>query len=90
MDPTVGIFYATGCKSLDELVQSCREWTPRNRRRMEHFFGMDSSQKWENDEDVVATSNMTEDEEVEYFKQKYAGGDEVWGSSDETGTRENK
>jgi len=73
---SAGAFYATGCSSLEELVQSCREWTPRNRKRLEGFFGVqDTNIKWEVDEDVVATKHMDENQELEYFTKKYAGED---------------
>lgn len=70
------VFYASGCRSLDEMVQCCREWTPRSRKRIELYFGIKSSmQQWEKDEDVIATADMAEDEELEYFQNKYVGND---------------
>jgi len=58
------------------MVQCCREWTPRSRKRIELYFGIKSSmQQWEKDEDVIATADMAEDEELEYFQNKYVGND---------------
>ena len=85
---TAGVFYATDSKSLDDLIQKCRKWTPRRRESIEEFFNITSStsknrckNKWANDEDVIATKNMTEDEELQYYQKKYVG-NEVFDKSE--------
>ena len=65
-------FWATGSESTKELIQKCRSWTPRSRRRVEEFFGVPPlEEQWRKDEDVQATANMTENEELEYFRRRY-------------------
>lgn len=69
---SAGAFYASGCQSLEELIESCREWAPRNRQKFERFLGI-QSKNWNTDEDVVATAQMTQDEELDYYTNKYVG-----------------
>jgi hypothetical protein len=66
---TAGIFKLSGCGSLQEMIHSSREWTPRKRRELEEFLGIEP--KSSKHEDVLATKGMTEDEEWEFIKKKY-------------------
>lgn len=84
---SAGVFYATGCHSLEELLESCREWTPKTKQRFESMLGVkDSKSQWENDVDVKNTKDMNEDEELEYYTNKYAGED-VWKNQNGQGTK---
>ena len=64
-----GVFKATGCASLEELIRKCREWTPRTQLRMQKRLGL-KPKSLEN-EDVKATKGMPEDEEWMFIKRKY-------------------
>ena len=66
---TAGIFRLSGCGSLQEMIGTWKEWTPRKRREMEGMFGIDP--KSLKHEDCKATKGMTEDEEWEFIKKKY-------------------
>jgi len=66
---TAGVFYASGCNTLQELIFSWRRWTPARRREMEQTFGI--KPKSMEHEDVKATAHMTEDEEWDFIKKKY-------------------
>jgi len=66
---TAGVFYASGCNTLQELIFSWRRWTPARRREMEQTFGI--KPKSIEHEDVKATAHMTEDEEWDFIKKKY-------------------
>lgn len=66
---TAGVFHWSGCQTLQELIDTWREWTPRKRIELETKFGIQP--KSMQHEDVVATKGMTEEEEWEYIKRKY-------------------
>jgi len=66
---TASVFFFSGCNSLQELISSCRKWTPVKRKELEQKLGI-KAQSIEH-EDVKATAHMTEDEEWEYIKRKY-------------------
>jgi len=76
-----GIFYASGCNTLQELIFSWRRWAPARRREMEQTFGI--KPKSMEHEDIKATAHMTEEEEWDFIKEKYipelvvVGDDEV-------------
>eukprot|EP00554_Chaetoceros_debilis_P004132 CAMPEP_0194091612 /NCGR_PEP_ID=MMETSP0149-20130528/43725_1 /TAXON_ID=122233 /ORGANISM="Chaetoceros debilis, Strain MM31A-1" /LENGTH=220 /DNA_ID=CAMNT_0038776263 /DNA_START=57 /DNA_END=719 /DNA_ORIENTATION=+ len=63
------VIRASGCGDLNEAINTWREWTPRKRREVEDFFGIQP--KSMQHEDVKATAHMTEDAEWEYIKKKY-------------------
>jgi hypothetical protein len=63
------VIRASGCDDLNEAINMWREWTPRKRREVEDFFGIQP--KSMQHEDVKATAHMTEDAEWEYIKKKY-------------------
>jgi len=66
---TAGVFFASGCSNLQELLSTWRRWTPERRRDMERTFGI--RPKSREHEDVLATAHMTEEEEWEFIKEKY-------------------
>jgi hypothetical protein len=61
-------FYALGFRSWNEAVESCRSWGLRRRTEIEHWPGMNYSR---NDPDRIATSSMSEEEELKYIQDKY-------------------
>ena len=66
---TAGIFRMSGCESLQEMINTWQEWTPRKRKELENYFGIEP--KSMQHEDVKATKGMTEDQEWEFIKRKY-------------------
>ncbi|KAL3773227.1 hypothetical protein ACHAW5_008148 [Stephanodiscus triporus] len=78
-----GIFLASGCRSLDELISTWRSWAPKKLRAfensLEYYVGIQvgkerRSSKFEYEQ---AIKGMTEEEELEYVRNKY-GGDLQW------------
>ena len=63
------IFMLSGSASLQEMLQTWREWTPRQRKALEDKLGIDP--KSLQHEDVKATKGMTEEQEWEFIKKKY-------------------
>lgn len=69
---TGGVFLLSGCRTVRELVDCCKEWTPRMRVKVEGYLGIESAtNRYANDEDVKAAADMTEAEEIEYYGRKY-------------------
>mmetsp|Transcript_21190 Transcript_21190/g.29688 ORF Transcript_21190/g.29688 Transcript_21190/m.29688 type:complete len:262 (-) Transcript_21190:43-828(-) len=66
---TASIFRLTGSDSLEDLIQTVREWTPRKRKELEDAIGL--RPKSLQHKDVKATKGMTEDQEWTYIKRKY-------------------
>jgi hypothetical protein len=66
---TAAVFKASGSDNLDEFLKKLKEWTPRKRKELEDYFGIQP--KSMQHEDVKATKHMTEEEEWEYIKMKY-------------------
>ncbi len=66
---TAAIFRASGCDNLTEMITTLRDWTPRKRRELEDFLGVEP--KSMQHEDVIATKTMSEDEEWDFIKKKY-------------------
>lgn len=68
-----GIFYAAGCRSMDDLISTWRSWAPKQLHQWEsslgNAFGIDTiglerrSAKYEYEE---ATKDMSEEEEIDY------------------------
>jgi len=67
-----GIFYATGCRSMDDLISTWRSWAPKQLHQWEsslgNVLGVDiglerRSAKYEYKE---ATKDMSEEEEIDY------------------------
>lgn len=66
---TAAVFKASGSDNLQDLLKKWKEWTPRKRKELEDFFGIQP--KSLQHEDVKATQHMTEEEEWEFIKRKY-------------------
>lgn len=76
-----GVFYVSGCQSVEELISTLQVWAPNQLHRLENSFdtllGVSSSSvgkerraaKFEYERDV---KGMTEEEELEYVKKKYS------------------
>jgi len=66
----IAIFRAHGCSTLDELLNTWKEWAPRKRKELlEDSWGIHP--KSMQHEDVIATRGFSEDEEWDYIKKKY-------------------
>jgi hypothetical protein len=87
-----GIFLASGCRSLEELMCSWKSWAPKMLRAfensLENYIGIQvgkerRSTKFEYEQ---AIKGMTEEEELEYVRNKY-GGDWQW---EDEGNESNK
>mmetsp|Transcript_17625 Transcript_17625/g.27625 ORF Transcript_17625/g.27625 Transcript_17625/m.27625 type:complete len:208 (+) Transcript_17625:89-712(+) len=76
-----GIFYASGCHSLEELMSTWKRWAPRKLREFEGAVGLQSrgderrSSKLEYER---AVKGMSEEEEMEYVGNKYGTGEVDW------------
>lgn len=76
-----GIFYASGCHSLEELMSTWKRWAPRKLREFEGAIGLQSkgderrSSKLEYER---AVKGMSEEEELEYVGNKYGTGEVDW------------
>lgn len=58
-------FYLSGCRSIGEAMSTTREWASSRTQSFEDWMGMDDRESKTHPE-VVATKNMTEEEEVNY------------------------
>jgi hypothetical protein len=75
-----GIFYASGCKSIDELMATFRYWAPKKLHNLEdaleNHLGISvggkerQAAKVEYERDV---KGMAEEEELDYVRKKYGG-----------------
>mmetsp|Transcript_14398 Transcript_14398/g.26989 ORF Transcript_14398/g.26989 Transcript_14398/m.26989 type:complete len:248 (+) Transcript_14398:74-817(+) len=63
-------FYASGCRSVEEAIQSTRAWASSWRKSLQHILGTDKAVS-KNHPDVIATKNMTGEEEMDYLWKKY-------------------
>jgi hypothetical protein len=78
-----GIFLASGCRSLDELMVSWKSWAPKKLRAfensLENYVGIQvgKERRTTKFEYEQAIKGMTEEEELEYVRNKY-GGDWQW------------
>ena len=78
-----GIYLASGCRSLDELISTWRSWAPKKLRAfensLEYYVGIQVGQERRSSkfEYEQAIKGMTEEEELEYVKNKY-GKDLQW------------
>jgi hypothetical protein len=66
----VGIFYASGHRSVPDMVEGWKVWAPQKRRYFESLLGVSFATR-ECDEDLKAISQMTEEQELEYVEKKY-------------------
>ena len=78
-----GIFLASGCRSVDELMTTWRSWAPRRlqafENSLESYVGIQvgRERRAAKLEYERAIKGMTEEEELEYVRNKY-GGDTSW------------
>mmetsp|Transcript_61562 Transcript_61562/g.74039 ORF Transcript_61562/g.74039 Transcript_61562/m.74039 type:complete len:218 (-) Transcript_61562:14-667(-) len=72
------IFHFSGFNSVADLIDSCKVWAPQKRRSLEDAldFKLTPDEKYKHDPDVVATKGMAEDDELNYFKEKYLNNDQ--------------
>ncbi|KAL3821756.1 hypothetical protein ACHAXA_000255 [Cyclostephanos tholiformis] len=79
-----GVFLASGCRSLDELMSTWKSWAPRRlhafENSLENYLGIQvgegrRSAKFEYEQ---AIKGMTEEEELEYARDKYGGRGMPW------------
>ncbi len=69
---TAGVFLFSGCRTVGELVDCWKAWTPQMRVKVESYLGIESlTNRYANDEDVKAAAGMTEAEEIEFYGRKY-------------------
>lgn len=78
-----GIFLASGCRSLDELMSTWRSWAPKKLHALENslesYVGIQvgRERRAAKLEYEQAIKGMTEEEELEYVRNTY-GGDSSW------------
>ena len=58
-------FYIAGYRSLDEAFRSTRRWASSKRESLEDWLDMEDRAS-KTHPDVLATKNMTEDEEIDF------------------------
>ena len=59
-------FYLSGSQSVDEAMSSTQQWASKQMQSFEDWMGMDDRAS-KTHPDVIATRNMTEEEEVNYI-----------------------
>ncbi|EJK52638.1 hypothetical protein THAOC_28063 [Thalassiosira oceanica] len=73
-----GVFYLSGCRSVDDLVRKWREWAPRKLREVEMSVGLamglplGESRRAATEEYAEATRGMNEEQEIAYVARRYA------------------
>mmetsp|Transcript_23364 Transcript_23364/g.35394 ORF Transcript_23364/g.35394 Transcript_23364/m.35394 type:complete len:208 (+) Transcript_23364:184-807(+) len=76
-----GIFYASGCHSLEDLMSTWKRWAPRKLREFEGAIGLQSRGDERRSSKVEyerAVKGMSEEEELEYVGNKYGTGEVDW------------
>lgn len=76
-----GVFYASGCHSLEELMSSWKRWAPRKLREFEGVIGLQAKgdeRRLSKLEYERAVKGMSEEEELEYVGNKYGTGEVDW------------
>ena len=69
---SAGVFLLSGCRSMQELVESCKIWTPRMRMKVESYLGIPTAlEKYAHDDDIQAVAGLNEEEELEFYGRKY-------------------
>jgi hypothetical protein len=71
---TTVTFYASGYRSFQEAFDSFRGWGRKRRVQLEDWHGINLSR---DHPDMLATKNMTEEEEWEYVRKKYLADDTI-------------
>ena len=80
-----GIFYASGCNSLDELISTWKSWAPNKLHQVENALGITAvgeGRRLAKFEYEQAIKGMTEEEELEYVRKKY-GKEIQWENADD-------
>jgi len=77
---TAGLFYWSGCNSVEEAVASTRQWAHNGRRRVDSFFGIENRVDKDHPEYLLMQS-MSEEEELEFVANNYLP-DEQWVDDD--------
>ena len=80
-----GIFYASGCNSLDELISTWKSWAPNKLHQVENALGITAvgeGRRLAKFEYEQAIKGMTEEEELEYVRKKY-GKEIQWDDADD-------
>ena len=80
-----GIFYASGCNSLDELISTWKSWAPNKLHQIENALGITAvgeERRLAKFEYEQAIKGMTEEEELEYVGKKY-GKEIQWEDADD-------
>lgn len=80
-----GIFYASGCNSLDELISTWKSWAPNKLHQVENALGITAvgeDRRLAKFEYEQAIKGMTEEEELEYVRKKY-GKEIQWDDADD-------
>lgn len=76
-----GVFYASGCHSLEELMSTWKSWAPRKLREFEGVIGLQAKgdeRRTSKLEYEHAVKGMSEEEELEYVGNKYGTGEVDW------------
>jgi hypothetical protein len=76
-------FYASGYQTLDEAVQGTRRRASSWSRSWQEYFGISSKsseERMQNHPDVQATRGMTEEQQMQYFYEKYMAEEDTRGS----------
>mmetsp|Transcript_25889 Transcript_25889/g.37105 ORF Transcript_25889/g.37105 Transcript_25889/m.37105 type:complete len:236 (+) Transcript_25889:74-781(+) len=69
---SAGVFLLSGCRSMQELVESCKIWTPRMRMKVESYLGIPTAlERYAQDDDIKAVAGLNEEEELEFYGRKY-------------------
>lgn len=79
---TAGLFYWSGCNSVEEAVASTRQWAHSGRRRVDLLFGIENRVDKDHPEYLFMQS-MSEEEELEFVSNNYLP-DEKWVEDDGT------
>ena len=79
---TAGLFYASGCHSIEQAVANTRQWAHQTRRRMDAFFGVENRVDKDHPEYLI-TQSMSEEEELDFVSKTYLP-DEDWEAEVET------
>ena len=80
-----GIFYASGCNSLDELISTWKIWAPNKLHQVENALGITTvgeDRRLAKFEYEQAIRGMNEEEELDYVRKKY-GGEIQWDDADD-------
>lgn len=72
-----GLFFLSGCQSLEQAVEATRNWAHDKRRSVDRVLLSDGVRIDRDHPEVRAVANMTQEEEMEYIAKTYLP-DEDW------------